>query len=63
MTEYRAIGATGAVSFATKQPGHIVPTEVGAGHEYMIHRQGSLCAPPQVQISVGFQQSLGGRNF
>jgi hypothetical protein len=27
MTEYRAIGATGAVSFATKQPGHIVPVE------------------------------------
>jgi len=36
-----------------------VPIEVGAGHEYMIHRHGFLRATPQIQISVGFQQSLG----
>ena len=63
MTEYRAIGAPGAISFATKLPGHIVPIEVGAGHEYMIHRHGFLCATPQIQISVGFQQSLGAGIF
>src|SRR3989440_2477959 len=63
MTEYRAIGAPGGVSFATKLPGHIVPIEVGAGHEYMIHRHGFLCATPQIQISVGFQQSLGAGIF
>src|ERR1700674_5397292 len=34
MTEYRAIGGAGSISFATKLPGHIVPIEVGAGHEY-----------------------------
>ena len=33
MTEYRATGGPGTVSFATKLPGHIVPIEVGAGHE------------------------------
>src|SRR6266536_2541623 len=63
MTEYRAIGAPGGISFATKLPGHIVPVEVGAGHEYMIHRHGFLCATPQIQISVGFQQSLGAGIF
>ena len=63
MTEYRAIGAPGMVSFATKLPGHIVPIEVGAGHEYMIHRHGFLCGTPQIQISVGFQQSLGAGIF
>src|ERR1700686_1605328 len=63
MTEYRAIGAPGGISFATKLPGHIVPIEVGAGHEYMIHRHGFLCATPQIQISVGFQQSLGAGIF
>src|ERR1700704_3653716 len=63
MTEYRAIGAPGAISFATKLPGHIVPVEVGAGLEYMIHRHGFLCATPQIQISVGFQQSLGAGIF
>src|ERR1700740_2372480 len=63
MTEYRAIGIPGGISFATKLPGHIVPIEVGPGHEYMIHRHGFLCATPQIQISVGFQQSLGAGIF
>jgi uncharacterized protein (TIGR00266 family) len=63
MTEYRAIGARGELAFATKVPGHILPVEVGQGHEYMIHRHGFLCATPQIQISVGFQQSLGAGVF
>ena len=33
MTEYRAIGGPGEVAFATRVPGHIVPVEVGPGHE------------------------------
>src|SRR6202046_4837357 len=63
MSEYRAIGAAGEVAFATKLPGHIVPVEVSPGHEYMIHRHGFLCATPQLQIGVGFQQSLGAGIF
>ncbi len=63
MTEYRAVGSVGELAFATKLPGHIVPVEVAPGHEYMIHRHGFLCATPQVQISVGFQQSLGAGIF
>jgi uncharacterized protein (TIGR00266 family) len=63
MTEYRAMGAPGELAFATKLPGHILPVEVGAGQEYMIHRHGFLCATPQVQIGVGFQQSLGAGIF
>ena len=63
MTEYRAIGARGEVVFATKVPGHILPVEIGRGCEYMIHRHGFLCATPQVEISVGFQQSLGAGIF
>jgi len=63
MTEYRAFGAPGTVSFAAKLPGHIVPIEVGAANEYMIHRNGFLCGTPQIQISVGFQQSLGAGIF
>src|ERR1700733_14448813 len=59
MTEYRAFGVAGELAFATKLPGHIVPVEVSPGHEYMIHRHGFLCATPQIQISVAFQQSLG----
>ena len=56
-------GAAGEIAFATKLPGHIVPVEVSPGHEYMIHRHGFLCATPQIQISVGFQQSLGAGIF
>jgi uncharacterized protein (TIGR00266 family) len=63
MTEYRAAGAPGTVSFAAKLPGHIVPVEVGPAKEYMIHRHGFLCGTPQIQISVGFQQSLGAGIF
>jgi len=63
MTEYRAFGAPGVVSFATKVPGHIVPIEVLPGSEYMIHRHGFLCATTQVTIGVGFQQSLGAGVF
>ncbi|HEU5351136.1 MAG TPA: TIGR00266 family protein [Terracidiphilus sp.] len=63
MTEYRALQYPGVVSFATKVPGHIVPVEVGPGQEYMVHRHGFLCATPQVNISVGFQQSLGAGIF
>ena len=63
MTEYRAMGSTGTVSFATKVPGHIVPMEIGPGQEIMVHRHGFLCATPQVTIGVGFQQSLGAGIF
>ena len=63
MTEYRAVGAPGELAFATKLPGHIVPVEVGGGREYLIHRHGFICATPQVQIGVGFQQSLGAGIF
>ncbi|MHB1021641.1 MAG: AIM24 family protein [Acidobacteriaceae bacterium] len=63
MSEYRALGAPGDVAFATKVPGHILPVEIGAGHEYMIHRHGFLCATPQVQLGVGFQRSLGAGIF
>ena len=63
MTEYRSVGGQGEVAFATKVPGHIVPVEVGAGHEYLIHRHGFLCATSQIQLGVAFQQSLGAGIF
>ena len=63
MTEYMAQGYQGEVAFATKIPGHILPVEVGPGHEYLIHRHGFLCATPQIQLGVGFQQSLGAGIF
>ena len=63
MTEYGAFGAPGEIAFATKVPGHILPIEVQAGQEYFIHRHGFLCATSQIQLGVGFQQSLGAGIF
>lgn len=63
MTEYRARGGGGTVAFAAKLPGHIMPVEVSSGQTYLIHRHGFLCATPGVELSVGFQQSLGAGIF
>jgi uncharacterized protein (TIGR00266 family) len=63
MTEYRSWGAPGEVAFATRVPGHILPVEVQPGYEYYIHRHGFLCATEQIQLGVGFQQSLGAGIF
>jgi uncharacterized protein (AIM24 family) len=40
-----------------------VPVDVSPASEYMIHRHGFLCGTPQIQLSVGFQQSLGAGIF
>ncbi len=63
MTEYTAFGQPGEIAFATKVPGHILPIEVQNGQEFMVHRHGFLCATGQVQLGVGFQQSLGAGIF
>jgi uncharacterized protein (TIGR00266 family) len=63
MTEYTAQGFPGEVAFAAKIPGHILPLEIQPGHEIMVHRHGFLCATPQIQLGVGFQQSLGAGIF
>jgi uncharacterized protein (AIM24 family) len=63
MTEYTAQGYPGEVAFAAKIPGHILPLEITPGQEYFIHRHGFLCATPQIQLGVGFQQSLGAGIF
>lgn len=63
MTEYRASGASGELAFATKVPGHILPLAVGNGNEYLANRHGFLCGTSDIQIGVGFQQSLGAGIF
>ena len=59
MTEYAACGSSGMVAFSAKVPGTIHEVEVGYGHGYMIHKHGFLCATEGVQLSIGFQKSLG----
>jgi uncharacterized protein (TIGR00266 family) len=63
LTRYSAHGAPGLLAFATRVPGHILPIAVTPGESYLIHRHGFLCGTPGVQLSVGFQQSLGAGIF
>jgi uncharacterized protein (TIGR00266 family) len=63
MTEYSALGGPGEIAFAAKVPGHILPVELTPGKEFMVHRHGFLCATNQVELGVGFQQSLGAGLF
>jgi uncharacterized protein (TIGR00266 family) len=63
MTEYTAKGAPGILAFATRMPGHILPVDLSPEKVYMVHRHGFLCGTPGVELSVGFQQSLGAGIF
>lgn len=63
MTEYTVPSGSGLIAFAAKVPGQIVPVEVTPGHGYMIHRNGFLCATEGVDLSIGFQKSLGAGIF
>jgi uncharacterized protein (AIM24 family) len=52
MTEYRATGASGEIAFATKVPGHILPIEIGPGHEHMVHRHGFFAPHPRSRSAL-----------
>jgi uncharacterized protein (AIM24 family) len=58
MSTYTAQGAPGTISFASKVPGSILPVDVAAGSDYMMHRRGFLAGSPGIQISAGYQQSF-----
>jgi len=65
MTEFTAnpVSGRGMVAFAAKVPGAIMPVEILPGRSYMVHRHGFLCGTDGIEISVGFQQSLGAGIF
>jgi uncharacterized protein (TIGR00266 family) len=63
MTEYATRGGDGLVAFAAKAPGTIMEVAVRPGRSYMVHRQGFVCATEGVELSVGFQRSLGAGIF
>jgi len=50
----------GAITFAAKVPGHIVPVDIEGGHAYFVHRHGWLCGTSGITASVGLQQSFRG---
>jgi uncharacterized protein (AIM24 family) len=50
----------GAITFAAKLPGQIVPVDIEPGQAYYVHRHGWLCGTPGVTPSVGLQQTFRG---
>jgi uncharacterized protein (AIM24 family) len=63
MNEYQALGSPGIVAFAAKVPGTIMEVPISGGQNYMIHRHGFLAGTEGVQLSIGFQKSLGAGIF
>lgn len=63
MTEYTAPYQPGVVGFAAKIPGQMTEVQVQPGRGYMIHKHGFVCATQGVELTTGFQQSLGAGIF
>jgi uncharacterized protein (AIM24 family) len=63
MTEYSSAGGNGLIAFAAKVPGIIMQVDVANGRDYLIHRHGFLCATQGVNLTMGFQRSLGAGIF
>jgi len=63
MTEYTSPYQPGVVAFAAKIPGSIDELEVKPGQGYLIHKHGFICATEGVELTTGFQQSLGAGIF
>jgi uncharacterized protein (AIM24 family) len=59
LSEYTAKDAAGTVAFAARLPGSILPIEVAAGREYLVHRRAFLAGTPGIEVTTGFQQPLG----
>lgn len=69
MTQYQATGSgTAMISFAAKQPGHIMPVDVSPERPMIVHRHGWMASTPGVSASVAFQKTFtrslfGGEGF
>jgi len=63
MNEYASTGGQAMVAFASKVPGAIMEVRVRPGQSFLIHRHGFLCGTAGVELSIGFQRSLGAGIF
>ena len=50
----------GAITFAAKVPGHIMPVDIVPGDAYYVHRHGWLCGTQGITPSIGLQQTFRG---
>ncbi|MBR5473273.1 MAG: TIGR00266 family protein [Clostridia bacterium] len=59
MNEYRAVGGSGMIAFASSFPGSIIPYEVSPGNEIIVQKRGFLAMEDTLQLSVAFQKKIG----
>ena len=57
LTEYRAHGKQGMVSFAAKMPGNFIALDLD-DNAYFSHRHGFIAGEVGVSVSIGFQKSF-----
>ena len=62
LTEFTPAGRQGLVAFAARAPGKIVEVDL-KGSQYLVHEHGFLCATEGIELSIGFQRSLGAGVF
>jgi uncharacterized protein (TIGR00266 family) len=62
-SSYTAPSGGGLVAFAVTLPGQILPVSISPGVGYLVHRHGFLASTPGIELSLGFQQSLGAGIF
>jgi uncharacterized protein (AIM24 family) len=60
LSAYTAKDSAGTIAFAARSPGSILHIEISREHEYLVHRYAFLAGTPGVEVTAGFQQSLGG---
>ncbi|HVY11773.1 MAG TPA: AIM24 family protein [Mycobacteriales bacterium] len=58
-SNFQAGAAGGVVAFASNVPGQIMPVSITPGNEYLVHTHGFLAGTPGIELSTGFQQTLG----
>jgi uncharacterized protein (AIM24 family) len=56
LSNYTAQGSPGTVAFAAKFPGSILPVDVAADRQYVVHQRGFLAGTPGIRLSTDFQQ-------
>jgi uncharacterized protein (TIGR00266 family) len=63
LTQFKAHGGTGIVSFGGNVPGTIMPVELGHGKEFMAQKDAFLCAEDGVELDMAFQKKFGAALF
>jgi uncharacterized protein (TIGR00266 family) len=60
---YKVSSGQGMVAFSAKVPGTIMEVELSPERTFMVHRHGFLCGSEGMELSMGFQRSLGAGIF